>query len=75
LDSTLARYHHIAEGTVVLDCADHLAVCAETDDLIWRAACQVGMVKRCPRPSSWTPLRWPDGSVVTSVSGVDASSV
>lgn len=33
LDSTLARYHHIAEGTVVLDCADHLAVCAETDDL------------------------------------------
>ncbi len=37
-------------------------------DLIWRAICQVGVVKRCPRPSPWTPLRWPDGAVVTSVS-------
>jgi len=25
--------------------------------LIWRTFCQVGRVKRCPRPSSWTPLR------------------
>ena len=27
------------------------------EDLIWRAVCQVGTVKRCPRPSPWTPLR------------------
>jgi signal transduction histidine kinase len=33
LESTLARYHHATEGTVILDCSDELAVCAETDDL------------------------------------------
>ncbi|HET9117395.1 MAG TPA: ATP-binding protein, partial [Pseudonocardiaceae bacterium] len=33
LESTLARYHHTADGTVMLDCPDELAVCAETDDL------------------------------------------
>ena len=44
-------------------------------DLIWRAVCQVGTVKRCPRPSPWTPLRlagWRGGDVRV---GVDASSV
>jgi transposase-like protein len=25
--------------------------------LIWRAALSRGRVKRCPQPSSWTPLR------------------
>ena len=47
----------------------------EQHDLIWRAVCQVGMVKRCPRPSPWTPLRlagWRGGDVRV---GVDASSV
>jgi len=33
LESTLARYHHTAKGTMVLNCPDKLAVCAETDDL------------------------------------------
>jgi hypothetical protein len=28
-----------------------------SDDLIWEAFCQVGRVKRRPRPSSWPPLR------------------
>ena len=32
LESTLARYHN-AQATMVLDCADELAVCAATDDL------------------------------------------
>jgi len=44
-------------------------------DLIWRAVCQVGTVKRCPRPSPWTPLRltgWRGGDERV---GVDASSV
>ncbi|MFC4949234.1 hypothetical protein [Pseudonocardia sp. GCM10023141] len=27
------------------------------EDLIWSPVCQVGRVKRCPRPSPWTPLR------------------
>ncbi len=30
--------------------------------LIWRSGCQVGRVKRCPRPSPWTPLRCPDAA-------------
>ena len=52
-----------------------LRVAIERGDLIWRAVCQVGTVKRCPRPSPWTPLRlagWRGGDVRV---GVDASSV
>jgi hypothetical protein len=32
------------------------------DALICRPGCQVGRVKRCPRPSPWTPLRLPDAA-------------
>jgi signal transduction histidine kinase len=33
LEATLARYHHTTQGTVTLDCPNHLAVCADNDDL------------------------------------------
>jgi signal transduction histidine kinase len=33
LQSTLARYHHTTQGTVVLGCPNHLTVSADTDDL------------------------------------------
>jgi hypothetical protein len=39
------------------DLLPRLNECAEGRALIWRPACQVGRVKRCPRPSPWTPLR------------------
>ncbi|MBP2366311.1 ATP-binding cassette domain-containing protein [Pseudonocardia parietis] len=44
-------------------------------DLICRPVCQVGRVRRCPRPSSWTPPRLPDGCGGGERVGVDASSV
>ena len=44
--------------------------------LIWRAVLSRGRVRRCPRPSSWTPPQSPDfAAVVTCVSVIDASSV
>jgi hypothetical protein len=43
--------------------------------LIWRPPCQVGRVKRCPRPSPWTPLRCPDAAGGDERVGIDALSV
>jgi hypothetical protein len=33
-------------------------------DLIWSRVCQGGVVKRCPRPSPWAPLRSPEAAGV-----------
>ncbi|PZS19494.1 MAG: hypothetical protein DLM60_10030 [Pseudonocardiales bacterium] len=64
----------VATEGLAITSAD-LATGVRAPALIWRAVCQVGMVKRCPRPSPWTPLRlagWRGGDERV---GVDASSV
>ena len=56
--------------------ADHLqARLGAIYALICRLVCQVGRVKRCPRPSPWTPLRCPDSAGGGERVGVDALSV
>ena len=83
VDERAAAYRSLLDGRRILIVLDNAATVEQVrpllpgtpSALIWRAVCQVGMVKRCPRPSPWTPLRltgWCGGDERV---GVDASSV